>query len=141
MQTPRYSLKRTLGLAPTVSPPIQTHPYSRHFGTNFVDSLVIKQQELEARYSAKNTLELLICLLATAMCLIRKDIGHITSSILVIGHIHTIPLTPERGHLVNPVTFSSPKGVLIRGAPLYTITPTLYVCSFSSLLTLCMYSP
>ena len=30
MQTPRYSIKRTLGLAQTVSPPIQTHPYSEH---------------------------------------------------------------------------------------------------------------
>ena len=40
MWTPRYSVKRTLGLAPMVSLPIQTHPYSEQFGTNFVDSLV-----------------------------------------------------------------------------------------------------
>ena len=40
MRTPRYSVKRTLGLAPTVSPPIQTHPYSGHFGNKIVDSLV-----------------------------------------------------------------------------------------------------
>ena len=39
MRTARYSIKRTLGLAPTVSPPIQTHPYSGHFGNKFVDSL------------------------------------------------------------------------------------------------------
>ena len=40
MRTPRYSVKRTLGLAPTVSPPIQTHPYSGHFDEKSVDSLV-----------------------------------------------------------------------------------------------------
>jgi hypothetical protein len=40
MRTPRYSVKRTLGLAPTVSLPIQTHPHSGHFGEKFVDSLV-----------------------------------------------------------------------------------------------------
>ena len=32
MRTPCYSIKLTLGLAPAVSLPIQTHPYSRHFG-------------------------------------------------------------------------------------------------------------
>ena len=37
METPCYS---TLGLAPTVPPPIQIHPYSGQFGTNFGDSLV-----------------------------------------------------------------------------------------------------
>ena len=40
MWTPRYSVKRTLGLAPTVPLPIQTHPYSRHFGNKIVESLV-----------------------------------------------------------------------------------------------------
>ena len=35
-----HSVKRTLHLAPTVSPPIQTHPYSGHFANKFVGSLV-----------------------------------------------------------------------------------------------------
>ena len=41
MQTPHYSVKWTLGLAPTVLSLIQTHPYSGQLqiGTNFVDSL------------------------------------------------------------------------------------------------------
>ena len=39
MRTPRYSVKRTLDLVLTVSPLIQTHPYSGHFGNQFVDSL------------------------------------------------------------------------------------------------------
>ena len=39
MRTPRYSVKRTLGLAPTVLPPIRAHPYSGHFGNKIVDSL------------------------------------------------------------------------------------------------------
>ena len=51
MRTPRYSIKRTLGLAPAVSLPIQTHPYSGQFGTNFID-LLVKQT---ARSYARNT--------------------------------------------------------------------------------------
>ena len=94
MWTPRYSVKRTLGLAPTVSPPIQTYSYCRQFGTFLIHLLNI-QQELEARYSAKSTLELLISLVATVTCLTREVIGHI-SSILTIGHTHTISLTPEK---------------------------------------------
>ena len=49
MWTPHYSIKWTFGLAPTVLPPIQTHPHSEHFGSKIVDSLVNQQQELEAR--------------------------------------------------------------------------------------------
>jgi hypothetical protein len=37
--------KWTLGLGPTVSLPMQTHPYSGHVGSQFVDLLVNKQQE------------------------------------------------------------------------------------------------
>ena len=40
MRTPRYSIEWTLGLAPTVSLPIQTYPYNRHFDEKSVDSLV-----------------------------------------------------------------------------------------------------
>ena len=40
MWPPRYSVKRTLVLAPIVSLPIQTHPHSRYFGEKFVDLLV-----------------------------------------------------------------------------------------------------
>ena len=39
MQTPRYSVKRTLGLAPTVSLAMESHPYSGHVHNKFVDSL------------------------------------------------------------------------------------------------------
>ena len=49
MWTPHYSVKRTFGLAVTVSPPIQTHPHSKHFGSIIVDSLVKQQEELKAR--------------------------------------------------------------------------------------------
>ena len=34
MQTPHYFIMCILGLAPTVSVPIQTHPYSGHLATN-----------------------------------------------------------------------------------------------------------
>ena len=40
MRPPRYSVKRTLDMAPTVSLPIQTHPDSGHFANEFVGSLV-----------------------------------------------------------------------------------------------------
>ena len=40
MWTPRFSAKRTLGLAPTASSPIQTHHHRGHFGNKFVDSFV-----------------------------------------------------------------------------------------------------
>ena len=50
MWTPRYFVKRTLGLAPTASLPIKTHPHSGHFGNKLVDSLA-KQKELEASYT------------------------------------------------------------------------------------------
>ena len=40
MRTPHYSVKQTLGLAPAVPPPIQTHPYSGHYGNKIIDSLV-----------------------------------------------------------------------------------------------------
>ena len=39
MRPPRYSVKRTLGMAPTVPPSMQTHPHSGHI-QKFVDSLV-----------------------------------------------------------------------------------------------------
>ena len=35
-----YFIKWMLGLAPRVSLPIQTHPYSRHFGEAFINSLI-----------------------------------------------------------------------------------------------------
>ena len=59
MQTTHYSIKRTLDMAPTVSSPIQTHPYSGHFGNKFVDSLAKQNKELEASYCTTSTLELL----------------------------------------------------------------------------------
>ena len=40
IQPPRYSVKRTLGLAPTISPHVQTRPYNGHFDKKFLDSLV-----------------------------------------------------------------------------------------------------
>ena len=52
MRTPRYSVKRTLGLAPTVSLPMQTHPYSAMdtLATNLWTHLLNKQrEELEAK--------------------------------------------------------------------------------------------
>ena len=48
MWTPRYSVKWTLGLAPTVPPPIQTHPYSGHFDKKSVD-LLVKQTARRAK--------------------------------------------------------------------------------------------
>ena len=40
MWPPCYSIKKTLSMAPAVSPPMQTHPHSRHIVNTFVDSLV-----------------------------------------------------------------------------------------------------
>ena len=40
MRPPHYSVKRTLHIAPTVSPPIHTHPYSGETLCQFVGSLV-----------------------------------------------------------------------------------------------------
>ena len=54
MWTPCYSVKRTLGLAPIVSPSIQTHRYSGHFGNKFVDSLVKKKNYRLARVLQAN---------------------------------------------------------------------------------------
>ena len=45
MRTPHYSVKQTLGLVPTVSPP-KLILNSGQFGTNFIDSLVKQQEEL-----------------------------------------------------------------------------------------------
>ena len=50
MRTSCYSMKWTLGLAPTISLSIQTHPYSGHFGTKFIDSLV-QQTARRTRYT------------------------------------------------------------------------------------------
>ena len=67
MQPPHYSVEQTLGLAPTVSLSIQTHPYSGYFDEKFVDSFVKQQEDLKPSYIATSALELLISLLVTSI--------------------------------------------------------------------------
>ena len=95
MWTPYYSVKRTLGSVLTVSPPLQTHPFYRRFGTNFVDSIV--KQELEVRYSAKSVLESLISLLArVSNCHVPHLRGHRSYYIINFSD------RPHPCHIINP---------------------------------------
>ena len=84
MQTPHYSVKRTLGLAPAVSPPIQLTLYSGQFGTNLIDSFVKQQKELYRldivlRYGKPPNLSVGNC-----------RVPHLRGQILVTDHTQTI---------------------------------------------------
>ena len=97
VQTPRYSIKRTLGMAPTISPPIQTHPYSGHFANKFVDSLDKQQEELKALNSTRTARYQLSVLLVyySFHVLYFKVTGHIASLEIALSHTHIVSITPE----------------------------------------------
>ena len=50
--------KRTLGLTPTVNPPIQTHPHSRHFGDQFVDLLYSRKYWWELNLAVESQIDI-----------------------------------------------------------------------------------
>ena len=69
MWPPHYPVGRTLDMAPTVSPPVQTHTYSRHFANKFVGSLVKQTtKELKARNSSRAPRYHISALLVASMC-------------------------------------------------------------------------
>ena len=84
-----------LGLAPTVSPPIQTHdhPYSGHFGKKYVDSLVrLMARITKASFSARSA-----TLFVSNFCVLYLG-GHRSHYIIVlaISHTHVVSITPEK---------------------------------------------
>ena len=89
-------------LGPNGIPPIQTHPYSGHFGTNFVDSHK-QHEELEAIVPkhARTTN------LTVSNCHVSHSWGHRVYYIIGLAnsHTHTIVMTPKIGHLANRATF------------------------------------
>ena len=119
MQTAHYSVKWTLGMAPTISPPIQTRPYSGHFANKFVDSLVKRTARRANGFKINNT-RTARYMYHLSICFTFEVTGHIVSlEIAVKPHPRCVnnPWKEDASTIQPPVL--GPNDAQIRGAPLY----------------------